>query len=74
MTEIKKELRSRARLLRGLANVLQLDADYIWSDASGFDPVCLGESLREAKMTMQQATDCLTEIEYLLYLSKREES
>lgn len=74
MTEIKKDMKSRARLLRGLANVLQLDADYIWTDANNFDLICLGESLHEAKMTLQQATDCLTELEYLVYLTKREES
>lgn len=74
MKEIKKEMKSRARLLRGLANVLQLDAEYIWSDANNFDVDCLGESLREAKLTLQQSTDCLTELEYHLYLIRREES
>lgn len=72
MKEGKRELKNRAKLLRGLANVLQLDADYIWNDANNYDAICLGESIREAKMTLEQATDCLTEIEYLLYLSKRE--
>ncbi len=74
MTEIKKDMKSRARLLRGLANVLQLDADYIWTDANNFDLICLGESVNEAKTTLQQATDCLTELEYLVYLTKREGS
>lgn len=74
MNEIKRGVRGRARLLRGLTNVLQVDADYIWSDSSDQDLVCLGESLREAKTTLQQITDCLTELEYMLYLMKREES
>lgn len=74
MNEIKRGVRGRARLLRGLTNVLQVDADYIWSDSSDHDPVCLGESIREAKTTLQQITDCLTELEYMLYLMKREES
>lgn len=74
MNEIRRGVRGRARLLRGLTNVLQVDADYIWSDSSDQDLVCLGESIREAKTTLQQITDCLTELEYMLYLMKREES
>lgn len=74
MNEIRRGVRGRARLLRGLTNVLQVDADYIWSDSSDHDLVCLGESISEAKTTLQQITDCLTELEYMLYLMKREES
>jgi len=74
MNEIKRSIKARARLLRGLTNVLQVDADYIWSDSNNNDRVCLTESIREAKMTLQQVTDCITELEYMLYLIKREES
>lgn len=74
MHEIKRGIKARARLLRGLTNVLQVDADYIWSDSNNHEVLCLGESIREAKMTIQQVTDCLTELEYMLYLMKREES
>lgn len=74
MHEIKRGLKARARLLRGLANVLQVDADYIWSDSNNSEILCLNESIKEAKTTLQQITDCLTELEYLLYLMKREES
>lgn len=74
MNEIKRGVRGRARLLRGLTNVLQVDADYIWSDSSDHDLVCLGESIREAKTTLQQINDCMTELEYMLYLLKHEES
>ena len=74
MNEIKRGIKGRARLLRGLANVLQVDADYIWSDSSNQEILCLNESIREAKMTLQQITDCITELDYMLYLMKREES
>jgi len=74
MKEVRKEIRSRARLLRGLVNVFQLDSDYIWSDASNYDLLCLSESVAEARMTLQQITDCLSELEYLLYLAKKKES
>jgi hypothetical protein len=74
MNEIRRGIKARARLLRGLTNVLQLDSDYIWSDASNQEILCLGESVREAKATLQQVTDCITELEYMMYLLKREES
>ena len=74
MNEIKRGIKGRARLLRGLTNVLQVDADYIWSDSSNQEILCLNESVKEAKMTLQQITDCITELEYMLYLMKREES
>lgn len=74
MKNIKREVKARARLLRGLVNVFQLDADYIWSDSNNYDAACLNESVQEAKITLQQITDSLTELEYLLYLIRREES
>ena len=74
MNEIKRGIKARARLLRGLTNVLQVDSDYIWSDSSNCEILCLNESVREAKVTLQQITDCLTELEYMLYLIQREES
>ena len=74
MSEIKRGMKARARLLRGLTNVLQLDVDYIWNDSNNYEILCLNESIREAKATLQQVTDCLTELEYMLYLAKREES
>lgn len=74
MNEIRRSIKARARLLRGLTNVLQVDADYIWSDSSNYEVLCLSESIKEAKLTVQQVTDCLTELEYMLYLMKREES
>ena len=74
MNDIKRELKERARSVRGLANGLGYDTDYIYTDANNFDLICMGESLREAKETLQKLTDSLKELEYLLYLIKREDS
>ena len=74
MNETKREMKVRARLTRGLANALQSDVDYICSDVDGFDVICMNESIREAKDTVQRITDSLTELEYLLYLVKNKES
>ena len=74
MCDIKKELRDRARLVRGLANALGYDAEYVHIDVENFDLMCLNESLRETKETMLKLSDNLTEIEYLVYLLKKGET
>ena len=74
MNETKREMKVRARLTRGLATALQSDVDYICADVDGFDVICMNESIREAKDTVQRITDSLTELEYLLYLVKNKES
>lgn len=71
MSDIKNEMRERARLARGLANALGYDAEYVYTDVQNFDMVCLDESLRETKETIQKLTDNITEIEYLLYLLRK---
>ena len=73
MNDIKKEMKDRARLARGLVNALKYDVDYIYSDVKNYDIICLDESLRETKDTIQRLTDNVTEIEYLLYLMRQHE-
>lgn len=72
MCDIKKDLRDRARNIRGLATALTYDVDYLFSDAKNYDLLCLGESLHETKVTLQQLTDSVIELEYQLYLIKRD--
>lgn len=71
MCTVKKDLRDRARNIRGLANALTYDVDYLFSDVKNYDLLCLGESLHETKITLQQLVDSVTELEYQLYLIKR---
>lgn len=74
MTDIKKEMKDRARMSRGLANALGYDVDYINADIENWDLLCMNESIRETKHTIQQLLDNVTELEYLLYLLKKGES
>lgn len=74
MCDIKKELKERARLTRVLSNALTHDADYLYSDAESYDLVCMNESVREIKDTIQKVVDNMKEIEYLLYLVRNNES
>lgn len=72
MTDIKQEMKDRARLARGLANALGYDTEYVYTDVQNFDLICLDESLRETKDTLQKLMDNVTELEYLVYLIKKE--
>ena len=72
--DVKQEMRTRARMIRGLINLLKDDADYICADTDDFDLISLGISIKEAKDTLQSLVDHVTELEYSLYLTKREES
>lgn len=74
MTDIKKEMKDRAWLIRGLVNSLNYDADYIFSDVENCDIICMGESIKDAKSTIQNLIDNVTELEYLLYLLTQPES
>lgn len=74
MCDIKKEIKERARLTRVLANALGYDAEYLFSDAETVDLVCIDESIRETRDTLQKIFDNLKELEYLIYLIRNEES
>lgn len=74
MCDIKREMKERARLARGLANALGYDVDYICTDVDNYDLLCMHESIRETKETVQKLMDNITELEYLLYLLKRSDS
>lgn len=74
MTDIKQEMRDRARLARGLANALGYDTEYVYTDVQNFDLICLDESLRETKDTIQKLTDNIKELEYLVYLIKKQDA
>ena len=74
MCDIKKEMRERARLAKGLVNALKYDAEYIFTDVKNFDFVCLDESLRETKDTIKNLVANIAEIEYLVNLARKEVS
>lgn len=67
---IKQEMIARASTLRGLANLLKDDAEYICSDVRDFDLIALGESIREAKDTVQSLINMADDLENMLHLAK----
>lgn len=65
---IKNDMRKRARVAAGMLNLLKDDIDHLKTDTQDFDLICLAESIKDAKTTLQMLTDNITEIEYMLYL------
>ena len=71
MTDIRREMQTRARLSYGLLNVLKDDVECINIDTDNNDLVSLTESIIEMKITLQKMVDNITELEYIVYSSRR---
>lgn len=72
--DIKMNMKKRAKMAAGMVNLLRDDIEYLKADANDFDVLCLEESIKDTKATLQMITDNVTEIEYLLYLANSKES
>lgn len=70
--ELKMLMRSKARLARGLVNLLKDDAEQLTDDVNNFDIFRMEETIGDAKRTAQQMLDATTELEYYLYLAKKD--
>lgn len=70
--ELKMIMRGKARLAKGLVNLLKDDTELIYGDVNDFDMARLEEDIREAKRTTQQLTDVITDIEHYLFLAKKD--
>ena len=74
MRNLKLDMKKRARVSMGLLNLLKDDIDQVRVDADDFDLICLEESLKDTKTTLQMITDNITEIQYMMYLFKNQET
>lgn len=70
--ELKMLMRGKARLARGLVNLLKDDTEQIYNDVNTFDVISLEEALHDTKRTAQQLTDATTDLEYYLMLAKQD--
>ena len=68
--KVKMDIRKRARLTRGLLNLLKDDIDCICIDADTYDLFTINESINEAKDTIQKMIDSVMELEYMVYQAK----
>lgn len=69
-TNLKLEMSKRSRVLCGLLNVLRDDVDQVRLSTNIFDSMCIEETLKDTRTTLQMIDDNLTELEYYLYLAK----
>ena len=70
--ELKMAMREKARLAKGLVNLLQDDAKQICIDVDDFDMFSLEEAIQEAKRTSRHLIDTINELERGLHLAKRD--
>lgn len=70
--ELKLLMRGKARLARGLVNLLKDDTEQIYNDVNVFDVISLEESIRDTKRTTQQLLDATIDLEYYLMLAKQD--
>lgn len=70
--ELKMLMRGKARLARGLVNLLKDDTEQIYNDVNIFDVISLEEAIRDTKRTTQQLLDATTDLEYYLFLAKQD--
>ena len=69
-TRIK--MRSTARLMKGLMNILFDDVERVSNEVDDCDIVNLKDSIQDAKGTLQCLLDNIVELEYAVYLSRRD--
>lgn len=70
--ELKMLMRGKARLVRGLVNLLKDDTEQIYNDVNVSDVISLEEAINDTKRTSQQLIDAITDLEYYLYLAKND--
>ena len=70
--EIKMVMRSKARLAKGLVNLLHDDTQQMCVDVEDFDLFSLEEAIREAKRTSQNLIDTIKELERDVRAAKRD--
>lgn len=61
---IRNEIKARARLARGLLNILKDDIDMLNMDADNLNLISIEESIRETKDTLHDIMDDINELEY----------
>lgn len=71
--ELRMLMRGKARLARGLVNLLKDDTEQIYNDVNVFDVISLEEAIRDTKRTTQQLMDATTDLEYYLMLAKNDQ-
>ena len=67
--ELKIEMQKRARLARGLLNLLKDDIDCINADADNFDLFDISEAMLEARFTIKKLNDCMNGLDNVIAMA-----
>lgn len=70
----RREIRNKSRLITGLTNILQYDAENLSTDSNTFDSEQILITIQDMRDTLQNLMDVIAEIEYRLYLDRLKES
>lgn len=70
----KRSIRDKARLAYCLVDILEYDMENLKAGSNECRPEELERTLEDTKVTLQNLTDLIVEIEYILYLDKIRES
>lgn len=71
--QTKNDIRTKVRLLYGLAYVLREDIDELRIHSADSDIECLQMFVQETTETMEKLINILAEIEYIIFLEQVEE-
>lgn len=66
----KNEIKARARLSRGLVNILKDDIEMLVIDADEYNLFAINESINETKDTLQDMLDNINELELAVAIAK----
>ena len=70
--ELRMLMRGKARLARGLVNLLKDDSEQMYNDVNIFDIISLEDAIQDTKRTAQQLMDATIDLEHYLFLAKQE--
>ena len=61
---IRNEIKARARLTKGLLNILKDDVDVLSADADDLNLISIEDSIKETKDTLCDIMENINELEY----------
>ena len=70
----KNNIRAKAKLTYGLLNILKYDIDNLRVDVKDCDLESLRRTLEDTNRTLENLTDVIGEIEYVVFLHNTKES
>ena len=70
--DIRIHVRNKARLAKGIGNIIKEDTTRLHSDLDDLAVITLEEDIYEIKRSSQWLIDTLSELEHYLYLIRRD--